>query len=43
MTAAARFTRDSKASESNPTDPVSPYAASFNTSVERAAAIESHA
>lgn len=42
-TAATRFTPDSRASESRPTDPVSAHATAFNPIVSTAAAIDSHA
>src|SRR4051812_45109013 len=43
ITAATRFTTDSAASESSPTDPVSRYAPVFSAMVTTAAAIESRA
>ena len=43
ITAPARFTPDSSASESRPTEPVIHQAAAFNTMVVSAAAIDSHA
>lgn len=41
--AATRFTTDSRASESRPTEPVSRYAQNLSAIVARAAAIESQA
>jgi len=41
--AAARFTRDSNASESNPTEPVIAHASSLSPSVNKAAPMESQA
>jgi hypothetical protein len=41
--AATRFTSDSSASESSPTEPVSRYAPAFSVIVARAAAMESQA
>ena len=43
MTAPARLTPDSRASDSSPTDPVSHQATAFSTMVASAAAIDSHA
>ena len=43
MSAPARFTNDSSASDSRPTEPVSAYAAPFRPMVASAAAIESQA
>ncbi len=43
MIAATKFTTDSIASESRPTEPVSQYAALFRPIVSSAVAIESHA
>jgi hypothetical protein len=43
MIAATRFTTDSRASDSKPTEPVSRYAQNLSAIVARAAAIESQA
>jgi len=43
ITAPARFTTDSTASDNRPTDPVNIYAMVFNAIVDNAAAIDSQA